>query len=73
MPQPLRTRYVFIDTSTFEQKNFEWNRRTLSSVAALAEKNQLRILTTNKTPRKILARIETNIEEAAQGLGTAKF
>ena len=64
MNMDLKTRLVFIDTSAFESKNFQFGEHALEKLEAHLEKGHLHLLITSITKNEILAHMKEKSKEA---------
>ena len=64
MNMDLKTRLVFIDTSAFESKNFQFGEHALEKLEAHLEKEHLHLLITSITINEILAHMEEKSKQA---------
>lgn len=60
----LKTRYVFVDTSTYMSLRLNWNDPRLTRLRELASKSVIQLLTTDITRRDIERKMQERVEEA---------
>ena len=68
----LKTRYVFVDTSMYEGKNFQFDSHALGRFAELCENRSINLLMTSITEREIRSHLTTKAHEAAKSISGFK-
>lgn len=61
----LQTRLVFIDTSAFEKKNYQFGQHALGRLQELIEDEKIHLLITDVTRKEIDSHLKHKSEEAA--------
>ncbi len=68
----LQTRYVFVDTSMYQQKNFQFGIHALGRFAELCKDESIYLLMTSITEREVKHHIELKAQEAAKSITAFK-
>ena len=68
----LKTRHVFVDTSMYEGKNFQFNSHALGRFAELCENRSINLLMTSITEREIRSHLLIKANDAAKSISGFK-
>ncbi|EOA9037561.1 PIN domain-containing protein [Vibrio harveyi] len=68
MVMELATRLVFIDTSAFEKKNFQFGQHSLGRLQELIEQEKIRLLMTDVTQKEIEGHLQKHSADSASKL-----
>ena len=68
----LATRMVFVDTSGYEKKNYQFGQHALGKLEKFVEEKKLYLVITDVTRREILSHLQKKSEEAASKLKKLK-
>jgi hypothetical protein len=72
MTTELQSRLVFIDTSAFERKNYQFGKYKLEQLCGYLEENKLHLLTTEVTINEVKKHIKNKSQESAKAIRVAK-